>query len=68
MWIGGWICFSKYARGVPPFSYSWSGPSGYTASIASISNLVAGSYSITVVDGNNCTGSSVVDVQGSQLQ
>jgi hypothetical protein len=51
--------------GVPPFAYSWTGPGGFTGSSATINNVPAGSYSITVVDGNSCTGSSVVTVAGS---
>jgi len=51
--------------GVAPFAYSWTGPNGFSSSNQTISGLPAGSYSITVVDGNSCTGSSVVTVAGS---
>lgn len=37
--------------GTPTYSYSWS--NGQTT--ATITNLVAGTYTVTVTDGNNCT-------------
>ena len=51
--------------GVPPFAYSWTGPNGFTGSSQTITGVPAGTYNITVVDGNNCTGSSEVIVEGS---
>ncbi len=41
--------------GTPPYSYSWTGPSGFTASSEDVSNLVAGSYQLTVTDDAGCT-------------
>jgi gliding motility-associated-like protein len=42
--------------GTTPYNYAWSGPGGFTTSnSASISNLKAGNYVITVTDANNCT-------------
>jgi hypothetical protein len=39
-------------------SYSWSGPSGFTANTASTGNITAaGAYNVTVTDGNGCTSS-----------
>ncbi|MEO7281983.1 ice-binding family protein [Gelidibacter sp.] len=36
-------------------SYSWTGPNGFTASTATISDLtLAGTYTVTVTDGNGC--------------
>jgi gliding motility-associated-like protein len=45
------------AGGTTPYSYKWaSSVSGFTTSnAASISNLRAGNYTITVTDANNCT-------------
>jgi len=36
--------------GVAPFTYSWSGPSGYTANTEDITGLVTGTYTVTVTD------------------
>jgi len=39
--------------GTPPYSYLWNDPSGQTTNTAN--GLAAGSYSVIVTDGNNCT-------------
>jgi hypothetical protein len=36
--------------GVAPFTYSWTGPSGFTATTQDLSGLAAGTYTITVTD------------------
>lgn len=36
--------------GVAPFTYSWSGPSGFTATTEDISGLNYGTYTVTVTD------------------
>ena len=40
--------------GAGAYSYAWTGPNGYTATTASIANLTAGAYQLTVTDGNSC--------------
>ena len=40
--------------GHAPYTYDWYGPNGYTSNDAMISNLTAGTYSVTVRDTNNC--------------
>jgi gliding motility-associated-like protein len=40
--------------GVGNFNYSWSGPNNFNGNTATIQNLYAGVYSITLSDGNNC--------------
>jgi gliding motility-associated-like protein len=40
--------------GIAPYSFSWSGPDGYTANTEDISNLRAGDYTVTVTDENEC--------------
>ena len=37
-----------------PYTYQWYGPNGFTSNNASIANLYAGTYSVTVQDVNNC--------------
>ncbi|WMI65041.1 SprB repeat-containing protein [Aestuariibaculum sp. YM273] len=41
-------------NGVSPFTYSWTGPDGYTASTEDISGLAAGTYNLEVTDDNGC--------------
>lgn len=36
--------------GVPPYTYAWVGPGGFTATNDTISNLLAGTYTVTVTD------------------
>ncbi|MBA4239321.1 MAG: hypothetical protein C0448_01245 [Sphingobacteriaceae bacterium] len=45
--------------GLPPFTYQWL-PSGGTSSVTT--NLFAGSYSVTVFDGNGCLTSNIVNI------
>ncbi len=42
------------SMGTPGYSYSWSGPNAFAATGATISNLLAGTYFIEVMDGNAC--------------
>jgi hypothetical protein len=45
--------------GTQPYTYSWIGPNGFTATLDDITLLAAGNYSLTVSDANtgngNCT-------------
>jgi gliding motility-associated-like protein len=41
--------------GTPPYIYSWTGPGGFTSTEASISSLIAGTYTLTVIDAFMCT-------------
>jgi len=41
--------------GTPSYTYSWSGPGGFTATTRDISNLEAGDYNLTVTDANGCS-------------
>lgn len=38
-----------------PYTYSWSGPGGYTAATAAITNLGLGDYDLTVTDAQGCS-------------
>lgn len=41
--------------GTAPYTYTWTGPSGYTSNVQSPSGLAAGTYCVTVRDVNGCT-------------
>ena len=49
--------------GVAPYTYSWTGPSGFTATTEDISNLCGGMYTLTVIDSstNPCIESMVFE-------
>lgn len=60
-------CFgtaSVTASGIPPYNYHWS-----TGELnSSIANLCAGTYTVTVTDGNQCTTTTIVTIdQPNQL-
>jgi gliding motility-associated-like protein len=40
--------------GIQSYNYNWNGPSSFTSENQTISNLIAGTYYITVTDTNNC--------------
>lgn len=46
--------------GTQPYTFSWTGPSGYTSNLEDISGLVAGNYNVTVNDAaSNQVGQSI---------
>ncbi len=44
------------AGGNPAYTFSWTGPGGFTATTEDITNLAAGAYAVTITDANSCTG------------
>lgn len=53
----GSIDISAYG-GDGNYTYSWTGPDGYTSHASDLTGLRAGSYNITVTDNHNCTASN----------
>lgn len=56
-----YLCFGQTGSislavngGTTPRTFSWAGPSGFTATTQNISGLVQGTYNVTVTDANNC--------------
>ncbi|MFL1012718.1 PKD domain-containing protein [Flavisericum labens] len=41
--------------GVFDYTYSWTGPNGFTSNQQNLSGLIAGTYDLTVTDKSNCT-------------
>jgi hypothetical protein len=50
------------AGGTGPYSYAWTGPNSFSASGATISNLAAGTYTVTVTDAHGCQTSAQVTI------
>jgi len=48
--------------GYAPYIYSWTGPSGFTASIEDITALAPGTYNVSVTDKYGCVASASVSV------
>ncbi|MCU0377959.1 MAG: gliding motility-associated C-terminal domain-containing protein [Bacteroidales bacterium] len=42
------------AGGTAPLSYLWSGPGGFTSTLNALTNLIAGTYILTITDGGGC--------------
>lgn len=51
--------------GVSPYSYSWTGPNGFTSTSSSLTGLVPGTYVVTVTDACDGEVSQSVVVQSS---
>lgn len=51
---GDGAVFTTLAGGTEPYSISWTGPDGFTASTADIEGLAGGIYEVTVTDLNGC--------------
>ena len=45
-----------------PFTYQWYGPNGFNSTNDTITNLIAGIYSVTVLDSNNCSVNNSFDI------
>lgn len=44
--------------GTPGYTYSWTGPSGFTATTQNLSNRPVGTYNVTVTDSRGCTATA----------
>jgi gliding motility-associated-like protein len=53
------------ANGTLPYSFTWSGPGGYSNTNQNITGLAAGSYTVTIKDANNCSITSTPIVVSS---
>ena len=49
------------ANSSAPYSYQWTGPS-FASTNDTITNLLAGNYSVTVIDGNNCVENKLIQL------
>lgn len=46
---------ASVSGGVPPYFYFWDGPGFFSSNNANITDLEAGEYCLTVIDGNTCS-------------
>ncbi len=60
--LDGAIDLTVSGDGTAPYTYLWSGPSGYTNNIEDISGLAVGAYSCTVTDANGATKTIAVNI------
>jgi len=51
---------SNISGGQAPFNYSWTGPNGFSSNSPTLSNLLAGTYTLVVTDANGCTDSDTM--------
>ncbi|MDZ4844124.1 MAG: T9SS type A sorting domain-containing protein, partial [Chitinophagales bacterium] len=59
----GSISLNIQGNGIPPYTYSWTGPNGFTSANAVITGLTAGDYHVTVTDAHGCTGANGIRVR-----
>ncbi len=50
------------ASGTAPFTYTWTGPNGFTSDLPALSDLAAGTYLLTVEDATGCLLNESYDV------
>ncbi|KAF0204319.1 MAG: hypothetical protein FD170_224, partial [Bacteroidetes bacterium] len=41
--------------GTEPYTFSWTGPAGFTSSNEDLTNIIGGSYNVTITDADGCT-------------
>jgi len=57
-----------YTGGTLPYVYSWSGPSGFSASSEDVSGIGAGTYNLQITDASGCTlTDAIVITEPAQL-
>ena len=53
--------------GTSPFTYSWSGPNGYSSIFEDIVGLVDGFYQVNILDYNNCLFNNIFNITNPSL-
>jgi len=53
--VGNGSITLEVSGGTATYSYSWTGPSGYSSTLKDITGLKYGAYSVTITDANGCT-------------
>ena len=65
--IGNGTANLSVSGGVTTYTYSWTGPSGFTSTSEDLSALEYGSYSVTVTDANGCTTSATTFIYSPEI-
>jgi uncharacterized repeat protein (TIGR01451 family) len=52
--------------GVAPYTFSWSGPQGLSATVEDLSNVPPGNYTLTVTEANGCTKTAIINIPSPQ--
>jgi len=48
--------------GTQAYQYAWTGPSSFTSTLSTLYSLIAGNYSLTVTDTNNCVTTTTINL------
>ncbi len=54
--------FISVSGGTPNYTFSWTGPNGFTSTSEDITGLAEGTYNLTVIDENGCTASRIISL------
>lgn len=56
------VIYVDSISGQSPYTYSWTGPNGFTSTDEDLVQLEAGVYTLNVTDANGCTGTTSVTI------
>ncbi|HTL81103.1 MAG TPA: gliding motility-associated C-terminal domain-containing protein [Bacteroidia bacterium] len=51
--------------GTLPYTYSWTGPNGFTSAATNLAGILPGSYTLIVTDANGCSNSDTMQVNAT---
>ena len=54
----------QVSGGTAPYRYAWTGPNGYSSTSLNLTNLAAGSYTLTITDAVNCKLVKTYEMRG----
>ena len=54
---------TSVSGGTEPYSFSWTGPGGFSSAASNLDNLAPGTYCLEITDDNSCTFSECVDIE-----
>jgi len=54
---------TSVSGGTEPYTFSWTGPSGFASSDANIQDLLPGTYCLSISDFNSCTFNQCVEIE-----